>query len=149
MDHCTRRGSSVRRLLTASALGYAALLGGGGAPAWAGDPIMPLSEGDSGVAGTGYSGVQGGTISPFTGQVVPPSGTRPSASSASARPVAEPLVVGGISAPVASLFHSLAARAGRALYVAPGQPGPGFPVQTLRPGASVAAAWSSGDISAS
>ena len=230
MDHCTRRGSSVRRLLTASALAYAALLGGGGAPAWAGDPIMPLSQVHSGMSCTGYSVVQGATISPFNVQVVdvvngapgvtpnggpailvrvsgpavdgggiaqgfsgspiycpddqgvqrnigaishitgdfgnklvlatpieailgepvvPPSGTRPSASSASARPVAEPLVVGGISAPVASLFHSLAARAGRALYVAPGQPGPGFPVQTLRPGASVAAAWSSGDISAS
>jgi len=58
-------------------------------------------------------------------------------------------VISGISAPVASLFQRVAARTGRVLYTAPGQPGANFPAQTLRPGASVAAGFSSGDISVS
>jgi len=223
------------RLRAVAAVAVAGVVAGGGVggwaeEAWAGDPIMPLSQVHAGMSCTGYTVVQGSTISSFNVQVVdvvnaasgqtvnggpailtrisgpavdasgmasgmsgspvycpdsqgvqrnigalaatigqygnqlvlatpiesvlgepviPPAGTRPTAAVSKARPSAEPLVIGGVSAPVASLFRTIAARAGRALYVAPGSPGPAFPVQTLRPGASVAAAWSSGDISAS
>ena len=65
-----------------------------------------------------------------------------------ARPLSEPLVVSGVSPGVASYFARAAARAGRALYAAPAGPPRAFPVQTLRPGSSMAVGLASGDVSA-
>lgn len=64
------------------------------------------------------------------------------------RPLAGPLTVGGLSPAVFGVLKRAAAQAGRVVLAAP-TPGAntlGFPVQTLVPGASVAASYSSGAI---
>jgi hypothetical protein len=63
-----------------------------------------------------------------------------------ARPLGEPLVVGGVSPSVAVPFQRAAARAGRVLYVVPTAPVSGFGIQPLRPGSAVSTGLSSGDI---
>ena len=67
----------------------------------------------------------------------------------SARPIATPLTVGGLSGPVRTRFLAAARRAGRAVLAAPSGPLGGFPVQDLRPGSAVSTAVSSGDITLS
>src|SRR3954452_7726051 len=65
------------------------------------------------------------------------------------RPLASPLAVSGLSAPVAAAWRRLAARAHRSLSVAPFAPiESSFPPQPLRPGASLAVGLASGDVSA-
>jgi hypothetical protein len=67
----------------------------------------------------------------------------------SARPLATPLSVGGLSAPVARALQAAAKRAGRTVYAAPPAPaGATFPVQTLRGGSAMAVGLSSGDVTA-
>jgi hypothetical protein len=64
------------------------------------------------------------------------------------RPLAAPLTVGGLSPAVFDVLQRAAAQAGRVVLAAP-TPGAttlGFPVQSLVPGASVAASYSSGAI---
>jgi hypothetical protein len=64
------------------------------------------------------------------------------------RPLVAPLTVGGLSPAVFGVFQRAAAQAGRVVLAAP-TPGAstfGFPVQSLVPGASVAASYSSGAI---
>jgi hypothetical protein len=66
-----------------------------------------------------------------------------------ARALATPISVSGLAGPVARLFSRAARRAGKVLYTAPGRPrAAAFPVQTLRPGASMSAGLSSGDVTA-
>jgi hypothetical protein len=67
-----------------------------------------------------------------------------------ARPLAEPLSISGLSTPLASAIQRAAAKEGRVVYAAPSAPRDAstFPVQTLVPGASVAAGYSSGAIAA-
>lgn len=62
------------------------------------------------------------------------------------RPLATPLTVSGLSPAVGALLHSAAAAAHRTLIAAPAAPRTAFPVQTLQPGSSVSAMYSSGDI---
>jgi hypothetical protein len=82
-------------------------------------------------------------------QVVPPASARSDpALLRRARPLSEPLVVSGVSPDVASYFAGAAARAGRTLYAAPAGRPRDFPVQTLRPGSSLAVGLASGDVSA-
>jgi len=79
--------------------------------------------------------------------VVPPRSARGDpALLRSARPLGEPLVVGGVSPAVAAPFQRAAARAGRVLYVVPTAPVPGFGIQPLRPGSAVSTGLSSGDV---
>jgi hypothetical protein len=67
----------------------------------------------------------------------------------SARALASPLSFAGVSGPVATALQKAGKKLGRALYAAPAAPRVGaFPVQTLQPGASVAASLSTGDIAA-
>jgi hypothetical protein len=64
------------------------------------------------------------------------------------RPLLAPLTVGGLSPAVFGVLQRAAARAGRVVLAAPtpGATTVGFPVQSLVPGASVAASYSSGAI---
>jgi hypothetical protein len=64
------------------------------------------------------------------------------------RPLLGPLTVGGLSPAVFGVLQRAASRAGRVVLAgpAPGATALGFPVQSLVPGASVAAAYSSGAI---
>lgn len=79
--------------------------------------------------------------------VVPPASARSDSSvTRSAHALTEPLTVSGVSPSVAALFQTAAARAGRTLYATPGTARTAYPVQTLRPGSSVAVGLSSGDI---
>ncbi len=64
----------------------------------------------------------------------------------SARPLATPLTVSGVSGPVARALTLAAVRAHRPLVVAPAAPASSFPAQTLRPGSSLAVGLASGDI---
>ena len=65
---------------------------------------------------------------------------------ASARPIAAPLTVSGLSAPVANALTAAAAKAGRPVLAVPPGPLGTFPPQTLRPGSAVAVGYSNGDV---
>ncbi|MCW3013007.1 MAG: hypothetical protein JWO02_99 [Solirubrobacterales bacterium] len=67
----------------------------------------------------------------------------------SARPLATPLSVGGLSGPVADTVRAAARRAGRVVYAAPAAPvGPVFPAQPLQGGSAMAVGLASGDVTA-
>jgi hypothetical protein len=66
-----------------------------------------------------------------------------------ARPLFGPLTMGGLSSRTRQLVARAARRAGRVVLAAPPGPFGGFPAVELRPGASVSAAISTGDISIS
>ncbi len=216
----------MRSLPIAAAL--AALVALPAAPAYAGDPIMPLSQVQAGMQCTGYSVIQGTTISSFDVRVLDVAGGeatsdegariliqvsgpavdatglgpgfsgspiycpdgagvqrvigavsesvneyggkvafatpiesilgtpvdvpgKPAAAStrallARAKPLATPLTVSGLSAPVANALTAAAAKAGRPLLTVPAGPLGTFPPQTLRPGSSVAVGYSNGDV---
>ena len=200
------------------------------APAFAGDPIMPLSQVSAGMQCTGYSVIQGTEISSFDVQVIDVAGgeatgsqarilfrasgpavdatglgpgfsgspiycpdaagvmrnigavsesineygglvalatpieailgtpvdvprrapsTRMKAAMAKAKPMASPLTVSGLSAPLANALAAAGAKAGRPVLAVPPGPLGAFPVQTLRPGSAVAVGYSSGDVRAS
>jgi hypothetical protein len=83
--------------------------------------------------------------------VTPPaSARRDAALLREARPISEPLSISGISTPLASAMQRAAQSVGRVVYSAPSAPRDvqAFPVQTLVPGQSVAAGYSSGAIAA-
>jgi hypothetical protein len=83
--------------------------------------------------------------------VSPPSSMhRDSALLRSARPLSEPLSISGLSTPLVSALQRAALSVGRTVYASPSAPRDvtTFPVQTLVPGASVAAGYSSGAIAA-
>jgi hypothetical protein len=83
--------------------------------------------------------------------VVPPASThRDSALLRSAHPLSEALSITGISTPLADAIQRAARSVGRVIYTAPSAPRDvaSFPIQTLVPGASVAAGYSSGAIAA-
>jgi hypothetical protein len=63
-----------------------------------------------------------------------------------ARPLGTPLTVSGLSGRAATLVRQAAARARRPVLVAPAGPAGGYPPVDLQPGASVAAAISTGDL---
>jgi hypothetical protein len=63
-----------------------------------------------------------------------------------ARPLAAPLTVTGLPPRAGAALRRAAARAGRALVAVPAGPLGSFPVQTLRPGSSLAVAYSTGDL---
>ena len=66
-----------------------------------------------------------------------------------ARQLSAPLSVSGLSRPLAGVLQRAGARAGRAVYAAPGRPrAVDFPPQTLRPGSAFAVGLASGDIGA-
>jgi hypothetical protein len=65
---------------------------------------------------------------------------------AKAKPIASPLSVSGLSAPLAKSLTTAAAKAGRPVLAVPPGPLGSFPVQTLRPGSAVAVGYSSGDV---
>ena len=65
----------------------------------------------------------------------------------SARPLAAPLTVSGVSPAVGRALRAAARRRGRVLLTAPPQPLGSFPLQPLRPGSAMAVGLSSGDIS--
>lgn len=64
----------------------------------------------------------------------------------SARPLATPLTVSGLSAPLRRSLRRASRRTGRPALAAPAGPASDFPVQDLRPGASVSASLATGDL---
>jgi hypothetical protein len=66
---------------------------------------------------------------------------------ARARPLAAPLTVSGLSAPLARALARAGRLAGRPVLAAPARPLAAFPVQTLRPGSAMGVGYSSGDVS--
>ena len=83
------------------------------------------------------------------GPRAPRSARRAPALMRSARPIATPLTISGLSSVVRSHVLRAAQRARRPVLAAPSKPFTGYPVQNLRPGAAVAASLSSGDVSIS
>ena len=63
-----------------------------------------------------------------------------------AKPIASPLTVSGLSAPLANALTKAAAKAGRPVLAVPPGPLGTFPAQTLRPGSAVAVGYSNGDV---
>ena len=81
--------------------------------------------------------------------VDPPAGGPPASRAARRSELGAPISLGGVSAPVGRLFSRAAARAGRVVYASPASPrAQAFPVQELRPGASMSVGLSSGDVTA-
>ena len=62
------------------------------------------------------------------------------------RPLLGPLTVSGLSGPLNRAMQAGARRAGRTVLATPAGPLGTFPVQTLRPGSSVSAGYSTGDL---
>ena len=196
------------------------------APALAGDPTMPLAQVQAGMRCTGYSVIQGTTISSFDVQVLDVAGgeaagignilvsvsgpavdatgigpgfsgspiycpdaagvsrnigaisqsvneyggkvalatsidailgtpvdvpkratsTRMRAAMASAKPIASPLSISGLNAPLANALTAAAAKSGRPVLAVPPGPLGSFPPQTLQPGSAVAVGYSNGDV---
>jgi hypothetical protein len=80
----------------------------------------------------------------------PPSGARAApVLRRAARPLAAPLTVSGAAPPLARALAVAGRKVGRVVLSAPAAPASSFPVQTLRPGASVAVALSSGNLNLS
>ena len=80
--------------------------------------------------------------------VEPPTGAV-SAAPRSARPLAAPLTLAGLSPRIGNLFSRAAKRGGKVLYAAPGRPrAAAFPPQQLVPGAAMSAGLASGDVTA-
>ena len=75
-----------------------------------------------------------------------PASARMKAAIASAKPIAAPLSVSGLSAPLANALTKAAAKAGRAVLAVPAGPLGFFPPQTLQPGSAVAVGYSNGDV---
>src|SRR3954454_23427074 len=75
-----------------------------------------------------------------------PASARMTAAMASAKPIAAPLSVSGLTAPLASALTKAAAKAGRAVLAVPAGPLGSFPAQTLQPGSAVAVGYSNGDV---
>ncbi len=67
----------------------------------------------------------------------------------SARKIATPLTISGLTGAMRLRVLGAARRAGRPVVVAPSAPFTGFPTQRLRPGSAVAASLASGDVSIS
>jgi hypothetical protein len=65
---------------------------------------------------------------------------------ASAKPLAAPLTISGLSPSIASALAATGQKLGRPVLAAPAGPLGSFPKQTLRPGAAVGTAYSSGDL---
>ncbi len=65
---------------------------------------------------------------------------------AKAKPIASPLSVSGLSAPLAKSLTTAAAKAGRPVLAVPPGPLGSFPPQTLQPGSAVAVGYSNGDV---
>ena len=68
------------------------------------------------------------------------------AAMAKAKPIASPLSVSGLSAPLAKALTAAAAKAGRPVLAVPPGPLGSFPPQTLQPGSAVAVGYSNGDV---
>ena len=75
-----------------------------------------------------------------------PASARMKAAIASAKPIAAPLSVSGLNAPLANALTKAAAKAGRPVLAVPAGPLGSFPVQTLQPGSAVAVGYSNGDV---
>ncbi len=129
-------------------------------PGFSGSPIScPDEAGTMRVAGAISEGIgdYGNKVALATpielmlGEPVdPPAETRTApALVRSARPLATPLSVGGLSAPVAEALRLAARRSGVAVYAAPPAPtDTTFAVQTLRGGSAMAVGLATGDVSA-
>ena len=98
-------------------------------------------------AGVGQYGDEVGLVTPIEEMlgrpVDPPAGAR---RVPAGRPLAIPLTVSGLSGRLADVVRAAAAKAGRPVFLTAGSTSPSFPVQELRPGASVAVGDSSGAI---
>jgi hypothetical protein len=149
-------GLSPRLLIRASGPAVDAT---GLGPGFSGSPIYcPGDDGVQRVAGAVSEslGEYGGKVALATpiesilGQPVdPPAGMRSApALIRSARPIATPLSIGGLSAPVASIVRRAATKAGRVIYGVPAAPRAGFPTVPLVPGSAMAVGLASGAISA-
>ena len=77
---------------------------------------------------------------------VPPSASSAPALRRSARRIATPLTVSGLSSPVRRRLARAAKRAGRVVLAAPSGPLGGFPAQDLRPGSAISAGVAGGDL---
>jgi len=138
-----------------------AVAGSGIASGFSGSPVYCAgADGTVGNAGAisatiGQYGNDVGLVTPIEQMlglpVKPPSGAKraPRAVRASARPVATPLTFAGLSPALGRLLERSGRAGGRTLVAAPVGPLGSFPPQELIPGASVAAAWSTGAVAAS
>lgn len=90
---------------------------------------------------TPIEAIVGTPVDPPLGSVAP--------APANARALANPISISGLSSRVGRVFTKAAKRGGKVLYAAPARPrAAAFPVQTLRPGSSMAVGYSSGDVTA-
>jgi hypothetical protein len=128
-------------------------------PGFSGSPIYcPDADGVQRVIGaiSESVGQYGNTVALATpieailGQPVEPPAAARSAPALvrAARPIATPLSIGGLSAPLATVVGRAAAQAGRPVTTVPAAPRGGFAPQPLVPGAAMAVGLASGDLTA-
>jgi hypothetical protein len=136
-----------------------AVAGTGIAEGFSGSPVYcPDASGAIGNAGAisatiGQYGEDVGLVTPIEEMlglpVTPPTAARRAPQLLqSARPVASPLVISGLSPSLGSLVQRVARDEGRTIVAAPAGPLGSFPPQELVPGASLAAMLSTGAVSA-
>lgn len=138
-----------------------AVAGSGIASGFSGSPVFcPRPDGTVGNAGAisatiGQYGNDVGLVTPIEQMlglpVKPPSGAKPAprAVSASVRPLAAPLTIAGLAAPLGRLLERSGRAHGRSLVAAPVGPLGSFAPQELIPGAAMGAAYSTGAVAAS
>lgn len=138
-----------------------AVAGSGIASGFSGSPVYCADRnGTIGNAGAisatiGQYGNDVGLVTPIEQMlglaVKPPSGARRAtrAEAASARPVATPLMVGGLSPALGRIVERAGRAAGRMLVATPAGPAGTFPPQPLVPGAAMAVTYASGALAMS
>jgi hypothetical protein len=132
-------------------------------PGFSGSPVTcPGPDGVPRIAGAisetigafGNKTVLATPIAPVIGQPVDPPGPRAAASARAAavlrgaRPIGEPLTLGGVAPAVGRVLQAAAARAGRTLLLAPAQAPVAATAPPLRPGSAVGVALATGDVEA-
>ncbi len=121
-----------------------------GSPVYCPDGLGGMGNVGAISEGVGQYGNAVGLVTPIEQMLGEPVAASSSAPRLAARPkpLLGPLTVGGVSPAVLAVLQRAGAQAGRAVVAAPTTGGTviGFPMQTLVPGASVAASYSSGAV---
>ena len=122
-------------------------------PGFSGSPVYCDGRNAGAISeGLGEYGNEVALVTPIEGMIrdrppsAPATARRDPALLRAARPLGLPLTVSGLTGRAAELVREAARRAQRPLFVAPAGPAGGYQPTELRPGASVAAAISTGDL---
>jgi hypothetical protein len=136
------------RVSGAAVAGTGVAEGFSGSPVYCPDAVGTMENIGAISEGVGQFGNDVVLVTPIEqmlGEPITPPSSAPRLAEAG-RPLLAPLTVGGLSPSLVRLLVRAAKRAGRVVLSAPAGASEGFPVQSLVPGASVAASYSAGAV---